>query len=283
MCYLPLMPAMRHVKAAALAAACLAACGCQQPQSQQDEANNAANAARPQTVPEIPIPVPEPPLGREQLLVAAMHAASDFATASDDSKAQRDLAGKKFEFRVRFGCEEPASTQGGFSWSFDPASGALKVRAAPTLSPEDPPVKAIAGDAFEAVEGFWIPRPWLMASACPRTDSPPAPASEQALEQAPESQMVGIAQFFTATGPRTLRRSGRPYEATKKLAQGEKPTAGFDLVLTGRLTPLPNGRVIACTPAAQGTRPSCIISVEFGKVWIERADTHEHLADWGSG
>ena len=95
--------------------------------------------------------------------------------------------------------------------------------------------------------------------------------------------MLGIAQFFTATGPRTLRRSGRAYEATKKLTEGEKPAAGFDLVLSGRLAPLPNGRVIACTPAGQGARPSCIISVEFGKVWIERADTHEHLADWGSG
>jgi hypothetical protein len=26
-----------------------------------------------------------------------------------------------------------------------------------------------------------------------------------------------------------------------------------------------------------------VISVEFGKVWIERADTKEHLADWGTG
>jgi len=54
-------------------------------------------------------------------------------------------------------------------------------------------------------------------------------------------------------------------------------------VLSGRLVGLPNGRVIACAPAEQGTRPSCIVSVEFGKVWIERADTKEHLADWGSG
>lgn len=278
MCYPPVMPAMRHVKAAALAAACLAACGCQQPQSQQDEATNAANAAGTQTVPEIPIPAPEAPLGREQLLVAAMHAASDFATGSDDVKAQQELAGKRFEFRVRFGCDETATARGDFSWSFDPATGALKVRAAPTLSPKDAPVKAIAGDAFEAVEGFWVARPWLVASACPRSPAlPGAPA-----QQVPEPQTVGIAQFFTATGPRTLRRSGRAYEATKKLDEGDKPAGGFDLVLSGRLTPLPNGRVIACTPAGQG-RPSCIISVEFGKVWIERADTHEHLADWGPG
>jgi hypothetical protein len=273
------MTAMRHVKAAALAAACLAACACQERQSQSDEAGNAANAARPQTVPEIPIPVPEPPLGREQLLVDAMQAASAFATGSDDTNAQRELAGKKFEFRVRFGCEEREIPPPDFSWSFDPATGALKVRAAPTLSSEDPPVKAIAGDAFETVEGFWIARPWLVAAACPR----PNPASAPLPDRTPDSHILGIAQFFTATGPRTLRRSGRAYEATKKLAEGEKPSGGFDLVLSGRLAPLPNGRVIACTAAEKGARPSCIISVEFGKVWIERADTKEHLADWGTG
>ena len=270
---------MRHVKAAALAAACLAACACQQRQSQQDEAANTANVARPQTVPEIPIPVPEPPLGREQLLVAAMHAASAFATGSDDGTTQRELAGKKFEFRVRFGCDEAPANQG-FSWSFGPASGALKVRATPTLSSKDPPVKRIAGDAFETVEGFWIAKPWLVAAACPRADSGP---SSPAPEPQPDSQTVGIAQFFEGNGPRTMRRSGRAYEATKKLAQGDKPTRGFDLVLSGRLAPLPNGRVIACTPAGQGDRPSCIVSVEFGKVWLERADTKEHLADWGTG
>ena len=80
-----------------------------------------------------------------------------------------------------------------------------------------------------------------------------------------------------------MRRSGRAYEATKKLEQDDKPAGGFDLVLTGRLTSLQDGRVIACTPAAQQARPACVISVEFGKVWIERADTHEQLAQWGSG
>jgi hypothetical protein len=95
--------------------------------------------------------------------------------------------------------------------------------------------------------------------------------------------MVGIAQFFTDTGPRTMRRSGRPYQATEKLETGKPPVGGFELVLTGKLVALPNGRVIACTRSEGDERPACLISVEFGKVAIERADTHEQLAQWGSG
>jgi hypothetical protein len=107
-------------------------------------------------------------------------------------------------------------------------------------------------------------------------------APEPAPPQAP-LQSVGIAQFFTATGPRTMRRSGRPYEATKRLDADEQPSGAFDLVLTGRLVALPDGRVIACTLSDASEQPSCVISVEFGKVSIERADTHEQIAQWGSG
>jgi hypothetical protein len=271
------MPAMRQLRTAFLAAASCAAFGCQQPQSQQHESTNAANAGQRQVVPEIPLPAPEPPLGREQLLLAVIHAASDFAAGADDAKAQHALAGKKFEFRIRFGCEPPPGPAGAYGWTFDASTGALKVRATPTLSSDDVPVKSVAGDAFETVEGFWIRKPWLLGATCPRRDPASQPAPEGQL------QAVGIAQFFTATGPRTLRRSGRPYEATKKLETGDESKGGFDLVLTGRLVALPDGRVIACTWTSADEQPSCIISVEFGKVSIERADTHEQLAQWGAG
>jgi hypothetical protein len=289
------MLTMRQKLSAAAAAACLATSACGGEQRQQDQASNAANAAQEQVVPKLPIPVPEPPLGREELLVAAIRSASDFAAGIDDGERQKELAGKKFEFRLRFGCGEPRGSLGEFAWSFDQKTGTLKVRAAPTLSTRDPVVKALAGEAFEAVEGVWVRRPWLLAVACPAV--PPAPVdqpAETATRQAAQEEqgedslpeppkLVGIAQFFTATGPRTMRRSGRAYEATKRLDPASKPTAGFDLILAGRLAPLPNGRVIACTRSEAIDRPACIISVEFGKVSIERADTHEQLAQWGSG
>ncbi len=291
------MLTVRQTLVAAAAAALLLPSACGSGGSQQNQSGNAANAAKEQTVPTLPIPTPEPPMNREQLLIATLRAASDYATGVDDAKLQTALAGKKFEFRIRFGCDGPYKddSKEAFDWTYNLQTRALKVRATPALSPEDAPVKAIAGDAFETVEGFWLRRPWLLTPACPRQDevaaaeevaaatAKPAKAAKAEVPSSPPSQMVGIAQFFTATGPRTMRRSGRPYEATKRLETDQPPAGGFDLVLSGRLVALPNGRVIACTRWETGDRPACLISVEFGKVSIERADTHEQLAQWGSG
>jgi hypothetical protein len=294
------MLTMRHGRSAALFVALLAAAACGGPQNENDISSNAANAAQQQAVPQLPVPKLEQPIGREQLLLAAEHAASDFAAGIDDGQQQKDLAGRKFEFRIRFGCEAPPAEakDTAFGWSVDKDSGALKVRAAPTLSAKDPQVRALAGDAFETVEGFWVRQPWLLSATCPRkavaaegqapepNDKQPAVESktpEKVTGQPAPLPTLGIAQFFTATDPRTLRRSGRPYEATKKLDDGDAPSGGFDLLITGRLVALPDGKVIACTLTPSGGRPSCVVSVEFGQVSIERADTHEQLAQWGSG
>ena len=95
---------------------------------------------------------------------------------------------------------------------------------------------------------------------------------------------VGIAQFFSDTDSRTLRRDGRPYQATKALADGQAPSAqGYDLVLSGRLKRLPDGRVIACKVEQASRPPQCIVSVDFDRVWIERPDTKESLAEWNAG
>lgn len=284
------------------AAAALFVCGCgQQPQTANNQA--AANAAQ-DTAPVLPtLPLPQPPLNREQLLVAVHHAASDFAAGINDGKRQQELSDKKFEFRIRFGCDgqigEKSKQPRGYS--FDKSTRALRVQATPTLSKDDAPVAAIADARYEAVEGFWIQKPWLLAAVCPKpvpqpaadTEKPQKTAPEKPVEAAapsanaaqaaPPAQTVGVAEFFTATDPRTMRRSGRPYEATKKLEEGDVPTGGFDLVLSGRLSALPDGRVIACTATGEGQRPACVVSAVFGKVWIERADTHEQLAQWGPG
>ena len=279
------MPTIRQALAVTAVTASMAVSACTDGSSQANESAHSANAAEQQVVPRLPIPTPEPPLGRDRLLIAALQAASDFAAGIDDSARQSELANKKFEFRIRFGCGDPsAGAPSSLGWALDEKRGTLKVRATPTLSKTEDTPAAIAGEAYETVEGFWVRKPWMLSATCPRPaeQAQVAPADGEPQRPQPD-QLVGIGQFFTSTDPRTMRRSGRAYEATKNLEAGDRPAQGFDLVLTGRLAALPDGRVIACTGAPGDGRPACIVSVEFGKVSIERADTHEQMAQWGSG
>jgi hypothetical protein len=277
-----------------LATALASAIGCRQPEAQDNAASpiNAVEPAAPR------IPLPEPPMDRAALLMAIAQAASAHSAGSDDSEAQRRLDGKPFELRIRFGCRGPSNDLGGeeAGWSFDRERRTLRVRATPTISGEDEVAARIAGDAFEAVEGFWLARPWLLEAACPATAAvkavpvPPetadAPADRPAAEPAHPATMVpkfGIAQFFTATDSRTGRRAMRPYETVKTLEQDEPVgSQGFDLVLSGRLRALPDKRIIACVSSGPDLPPNCIVSADFDRVRIERADNREIVAEWGS-
>lgn len=233
------------------------------------------------------IPLPQPPIDRERLLLAVARAASAFATGADDREAQADLAGRRFSLRMRFGCrgpaEEPATRP--MTWSYDEERERLQVRAAPDISIESQVVASIAGGEFESVEGFWVNRPWLLSDTCPLPRPAPAPAGEQ--EQATPaparyepSPSVGIAQFFSASDSRVQRRS-RPYQALQQLAPEDMPTDGFTLVLSGRLKPLRDRRVILCASEDADARPTCIVSAEIDTVAIQNPRTGTVVADWG--
>ena len=62
----------------------------------------------------------------------------------------------------------------------------------------------------------------------------------------------------------------------------EPSRSGYDLVLSGRLKPLPGGKVITCIGNIADQPPNCIVSVEFDRVRIERADNREPLAEWAA-
>ena len=287
------------------AAALLGACTQQPADTSNDTVNDAGNAT---ILPSLP--VPEAAMNRARLLSAVAQAASAAAGGLDDGEAQRKLDGQQFEVRIRFGCSGPTQVadEKAMSWRFDKEKGTLRLRAAPDVSADQPLPASVVGQGFEAVEGFWIPRPWLLQPGCPVVPAPapvepapdgkPAAAAKQApvgkapaetdlasLDQPASAQhRVAIAQFFSDTDSRTLRRDGRPYEATKALAEGQAPSAqGYDLVLSGRLKRLPDGRVIACKVSRPDAPPQCIVSADFDRVWIERPDTQESLAEWNAG
>ena len=286
-------------------AACAALAACQ-PASEENVADD--SAANEAMLNPLSVPRPQPPMDRAAILTAVARAASASAAGIDDSAEHRSLDGSPFEFRIRFGCRGPSPDlqEAMFGWTLDRESGTLRVRATPTISPVDEIVQRIAGGNFEAAEGFWVPRPWFLEPACPAAAAVgpapaqaeagtarasaeaadvPAPAEdEQETESPPPAwPKVGIAQFFRKTDPRTGRHGMKPYETVKTLDPAQPTSSqGFNLVISGRLRALPGQRVIACVSRGADTPPDCIVSARIDRVRLERPDTSEILAEWGS-
>lgn len=238
---------------------------------------------------EVQLTAVDPPLDRQGLALAVARAASDFAAGREGLENQRALDGRRFELALKFGCpgEEGDTRQ----WSFDERERVLRIRVEPELTQQAEPVSGLGLDHFEAVEGFWIRRPWLLVAACPKEPAEPEPAEEDAT--APDAQAappedraaprIGIAHFFTEQDSRALRREQRAYQATVKLPEGRDPSStGYDLVLSGRLDALPDGRTIACSGGSANAPPSCIVSVTFDRITLRHPDG-ELLAEWSKG
>ena len=282
-----------------LCAAFAATAGCYQPQPTNEQgAQNAAQQSSTNLAAEVPLP--KPPMNRAALLQAVGLARSAAAAGANDAQAQRALDGKQFQLRIRFGCAGAAAKlqEATLGWTYNADKRVLRISAAPTLNGDDPLVTQLNAKDVEAVEGFWIPRPWLLQAACP---APPVTPAENELDTpAPEKKKtpqpqpvapeplfagkVGIAQFFTAVDSRTMRRDHRPYAATKTLDAGmaQVGVKGFDLVLEGRLQPGPGGRVILCQSTAVDRPPDCIVSARIDRVRFEQPETGETIAEWGS-
>jgi hypothetical protein len=283
---MPHYPKTKLAKSAAIIGMSLIA-GCREAPLQEAEQEKAAveQPRRPS------LPIVEPPFNRTRLLLSVARAASAYSLGMTDPAVQRPLDGKQFEVRLRFGCDGPSPGGGDHGWNLDPDGRTLRLRAAPNVSLDDEVTRSVADEQVEAVEGFWLPRPWLLQAGCPN-GQPNAAAAEPGKEQgkrpvnatelAPSLQRIGIAQFFTSEDARTGRRVERPFEAVRQLDEGEKAGAtGFDLVLSGRLRAHGDGRVILCSGSARVRPPDCIVSATIDRVRIERPEDKAVMAEWG--
>ena len=304
------MANFRRTTLALTAIATLAACR----PSDDSNANNAAGPTENIGAPTV-LPVADPALDREQLLLAVMRAASAAAVGRDDLDIQRKLDGKPFKIALRFACPSAAASQQPAAASQQPDAATrredsketLRLSARPDVTLDDPLLSAIgASEAFEAVDGFWIKRPWLLNAACPIV--PPAPTAPDPGEEADgegrkekgesaaraetadaagtgsgvaAQQRIAIAQFYSSTDTRAGRRTDRPYEAVvTPAADNSIERTGFDLVLSGRLRALPNGKVIQCVATDPRRPPDCILSATFDQVRMEHPETRALLAQW---
>lgn len=288
----------KFTAAVSLIVSCAAVASCQGTETGSNEATAENAVAPPAENIAAAVPLPQPPMDRAALLAAVAEARSAAAAGVDDRQAQQQLDGKEFELRIRFGCggQPKAAKPTPLGWSLDD-SGVLRIHATPDISEKDPAIAAMGLQDVEAVEGFWLERPWLLQATCPAVPSPPASDQPQsaaasaangskppiASSPGAAAPRVGIAQFFTATDPRTVRRDDRPYQAVKKLdGSAEVGQEGFDLVLSGRLRALAAGRAIRCVASSTEAAPVCVIAASFDHVWIEDAASKDRIADWSS-
>ncbi len=248
--------------------------------------------APPRAAPPPPAPVvdiqPDPTLRRADLIALANAAASAFAagaTAPDQSAA----VGKPFELRMAFACGAPDLTL-----VRDVRQKSLKLTARLQDWTAGPAVKALGGEGFDRVEGFWLPRPWIAAETC-RTRSLPMIAATSAVDRviadpdtpppeppAPAVQTLGLASFFPTGSNRAQQRAGKPYETVQKLG-GELGTvteADLFMVVRGRIGQAAEGRPVICQGPAVDHRPVCLLAVDIERVAFERAGPDKPIAEW---
>ena len=252
-----------------LAAAAILACGaCRGPATEQprDAGNQVAAAPEPRK----PLPAAEPELGREDLILAALRAATAAALGQDDRKAQAALRGRRFEIRIRFACGGPASKRGGDGWTFDADKHVLRVRASADVDAGAVGSSDLLGRDYEGAVGFTLDRPLLLQSGCP-TDE---------FASATGGFPLTIVQLFTSADSRVRRPPGT-FDMTLATEPGEVPKDGLDLVLEGRLEPMADQRPIHCA-AADGLL-ACIISAKIGRVAVEDPTRKAVIGEWSPG
>jgi len=244
-----------------------------------------------------------PALRRSDLVAAAAQAAAAYAAGLPYSDDNRNLVGRRFEVVIAFGCSGPRDVDigGPARWTFDARQQSMTLTAQPQIWTETEWVNEIVGPGpFEAIEGFWIPRPWLLTESCPPLRLAPASETEaddedeQAVEgdvaeavEAPEpaasDPSVGLVRTYDAQASRAGQRRARPYQVVRRVSAQESTDAPreFQLVLSGRITGLPGGEAVRCHSDSIDRRPICLIGVEVARVAFIEPGAARPLAEWG--
>ena len=273
----------RHVAVLSTIAASLFLAQCDRDTPEPVDAEPVAAAPAPK--PAVATPTT---LDRAGLLAATARAASAYA-AGEQMEGQDSLVGRRFALRVPFGCNGPQPTaaeaagDGLARWSWGPENETIQLSLTPGDWLNTALISGAAGGSdWEAVEGFWIPRPWLTAGDCSTVRADPL----QSGDGSPSPHTVGLAAVFTEEDSRVGRRNGKAYAFTIR-PTGETPltapSGGYRLVLEGRLASFPDGRAIRCRASNPDQRPVCIAAMKLDRVAFTNADGSVLLSEWRPG
>lgn len=268
---------------ALLAGLALMGSGCGQDAAERQQPAPGSSTGQQETATVQPPAVEARPLAavRRTELLAAFAGAADAAAAGQSlPETNRALIGRTFTLGLPFGCNgETAADQSAWAgWTFDEARRTLKLSARPERWSEVAWVQAMAADLpHEAVEGFWIERPWTSSEDCPSVQILP----DSGLAPAGERPTIGMAQFFAPDSPRTFQRGSRPYAHTLRLGEATQLEGRFyRLTLTGRIAGFPDGQPIRCVQDSPAHRPVCLMAVELAQVAFEDPRDGSTLTAW---
>lgn len=259
-----------------------------------------------------PAPSPAPrvvidsTLNRAALLGALTEAGSALADGRDRDAG---LGGRTVSVRLPFGCSGPDdAVAAGLPRLIRNPDGGLTL----TVTPEDLKALASGGVAsaggtglhqWDAIEGFWIARPWSGLEACPSPavmETPPTPTGLVTTEtdksgpaeaaagtplphQILPERTAGLAAVVEADGSRLGRRQGQAYA---HVIRGEKGAAippapgGYALRLEGRLTTFADGRAVKCVQRDAESRPVCVAALRLDRLAFEDGATGALLSEW---
>src|SRR5699024_1393178 len=86
----------------------------------------------------------------------------------------------------------------------------------------------------EAIEGFWIRRPWTSSEDCPVGGNRPTALGVEPVML--PGQTLALGQIFFADGARRGRRNDAPYETSVRVPENELDASeGFRLRIRGRI------------------------------------------------
>lgn len=238
------------------------------------------------------LPAPQPSatvepiqvLGRADIVALAATAGEALAANAAPPREVTAAVGRRFELAVPFGCGGPASqdSQVPLRWRYDEAEETLRLHVSSTSwLATDWRLDATSG--VEAIEGFWVARPWSSAGTCPQPAGPEVAAGMEPVTI--PGQTLAVAQFFTGTTRREALRDGRPFESVQRVPRDEfDASRGFRLMLTGRIERVPGGGPVRCIqPAGIEQRPICVVAITLDEVRIENPVGDAVLASWTVG
>lgn len=236
----------------------------------------------PTTAPVPAAPPAERPrvLKRADIIAAANRAADAYAAGRPLPAELDDLAGRRFELLIPFGCEGPSPPESiaALRWEYSLEEQTLRVNVAPTRwRAADWGLNASEGPGSGGGEGFWITRPWTSSESCPPQRGSALAADAQPITL--PGQTLAIAQFTPASPDPDQART---FDLVKRIAlERSGPDQGFRVRLTGRIQARPFGTPVRCRqPAGAEQRPICVVTASFEELSVEMAASGEVLGTW---